>query len=201
MPRPCSVCTDERRADIDRAIVAGQPYRRISTHFEKSESAIRRHAEGHVKAALAEAARDGQARHAADLLAEVESLKGRAVGILDAAEAKGRYRDAVAAIAEARQLVGLLARVAPADPPGTDEPTRVVYVGVKPRRVEAADPVEEFTDEDVSDAEPEAAAAHVEAAPEPEPNPERHLQAIREAERKAERKRRRQLLLSARGQR
>lgn len=56
MPRRCSVCSHPNRDQIDRAVVAGQPMRRIAAEHGISESGLRRHVRQHVRPAIAAAA-------------------------------------------------------------------------------------------------------------------------------------------------
>ncbi|MEI8145128.1 MAG: hypothetical protein WCH83_06675 [Alphaproteobacteria bacterium] len=112
MPRRCTVCADPRRAEVDRLIAAGTaPLRRIATDHGFSESAVRRHAEDHVPAAMAEAAEAELVAHGASLLDQVTSLHRRALGLLQRAEVAGDFRAAMAGIREARGCIELLARL------------------------------------------------------------------------------------------
>jgi hypothetical protein len=43
MPKPCSVCIHNRREDIDRALLAGVPYRTLANQYALSASALCRH--------------------------------------------------------------------------------------------------------------------------------------------------------------
>ncbi len=52
MPRACTVCTHPKRDEIDRAIVAGEPNRRIASHHDVTERAVRNHKAGHLPAKL-----------------------------------------------------------------------------------------------------------------------------------------------------
>ena len=57
MPRKCSICTHPKREEIERAMLQGEPYRRISTDFDASEEALRRHKKNdHIAEALVKSA-------------------------------------------------------------------------------------------------------------------------------------------------
>jgi hypothetical protein len=43
MPKPCSVCIHKDREDIDRALLAGVPYRTLANQYGLSASALCRH--------------------------------------------------------------------------------------------------------------------------------------------------------------
>lgn len=55
MARACSICTHERRADIDAAIAAGKPYRAIGRDFGVGNDAVSRHAAAHMPGATKQA--------------------------------------------------------------------------------------------------------------------------------------------------
>ncbi len=56
MARPCGPCSDKRRTELDRRLLekdlTGESFRRISEDFGYSETALRRHLESHVIAAV-----------------------------------------------------------------------------------------------------------------------------------------------------
>ena len=74
MPRRCSICTHSRHRAIDEAIVAGEPFRRIASHFEISEAAVRRH-RAHVGAKITKAAQARESAEGATLLDRLETLR------------------------------------------------------------------------------------------------------------------------------
>jgi hypothetical protein len=50
MPRPCSICVHEKRAEIEAAIVRGESFRSISYAFRVSPHAVSRHKKsGHIE--------------------------------------------------------------------------------------------------------------------------------------------------------
>ena len=112
MTRRCTVCDHPDRSSIDSALVAGASYRVISGRFPGSSiSALQRHAQNHVPATLAQARQAQEVARGDDLLAQVEELKDRAMGVLAKAEAAEDLRAAVSAIKEARGCVELLAKM------------------------------------------------------------------------------------------
>jgi len=111
MARKCSVCTHPKRDVIDNAIVAGTSYRDIAGRFGLSRSAVERHANGHLPAALVKAREAGEVIHADDLLARVRSLEGKALRILEEAEKTKDHRIALGALKETRGCIELLARM------------------------------------------------------------------------------------------
>ncbi len=112
MPRRCTICTHDKRGEIDQALVARQPFRAISRQFGASKDALVRHSDDHLPAALVRAQEATEAAQADNLLAQVTDLRDRAIGILDTAEAEEDLKAAISAIREARGCVELLGKLA-----------------------------------------------------------------------------------------
>lgn len=111
MPRVCTVCASDQRADIDAALVSGAPNRTIASQYHVTEQSIRRHKADHLPAALTKAQDAAEVAQADDLLAQVRDLQAKALSILATAEAQGDLRTALAAIREARGNLELLAKL------------------------------------------------------------------------------------------
>ena len=111
MPRTCTICTHEQRAEIDRALVGGEPFRNIAERFGTSATALTRHKAEHVPAKLAQAHEAKEVAQASTLLDDVRALRGKAVSILLAAEKSGDLRTALLGIREARACIELLAEM------------------------------------------------------------------------------------------
>jgi len=112
MPRRCTVCGHGEREHIDRALVAGAALRDVAGRHGVSKSALERHKADHLPTHLAKARAAEEAAQADDLLSQVRSLQARTLAILEAAEASGENRTALAAIAEARRNLELLGKLA-----------------------------------------------------------------------------------------
>ncbi len=110
MPRTCTICAHEQRAEIDAALLAGEPYRVIAQRYAASEDAVYRH-KGHLPRLIVKAHEAQEVAQADTLLEQVLSLKARALSILDKAEDAGDLRTAVSAIREARATVELFAKL------------------------------------------------------------------------------------------
>jgi hypothetical protein len=109
--RVCTVCQHPKRAELDRALVAGEPYRHIASRFGTSTAALQRHKAEHLPVRLVKADEAAQAAEATDLLREVKALRGKAVAILLRAEREGDLKTALAGVREARGCLELLAEV------------------------------------------------------------------------------------------
>jgi hypothetical protein len=94
MPRTCTVCAHEQRAQIDAAIVAGTAYRAIARRFGASKDAVARHAGEHIPAALAQAQEAREEAQALDVVRQLKTINATAVAIL--AEARKRRDDETA---------------------------------------------------------------------------------------------------------
>jgi hypothetical protein len=110
VPRTCTICLHEQRADIDAALLAEEPYRSIAKRYGASASAVLRHRD-HIPAHLAKAKDAEEMTQADTLLEQVRNLQTRALDILDRADEAGDLRTALGAIREARSNLELLAKL------------------------------------------------------------------------------------------
>ncbi len=76
MPRRCTICTHKSRAKIDKALVARNPFRTIAGQYQVSKSALVRHHDDHLPAALVKVP-DHAGCSPKTLLAEILQLIGR----------------------------------------------------------------------------------------------------------------------------
>jgi hypothetical protein len=111
MPRACTICTHPEKEAIDHALVEGAPNRRIASHHDVTERAVRNHKANHLPAELAKAQQAEEVSKADGLLEQVRALQERAIAILDKAEEAGELRTALGAIREVRGNLELLAKL------------------------------------------------------------------------------------------
>jgi len=111
MPRKCTICHHADRVAIDQVLVERMPFRHIAAQFGVSTSALVRHSDDHLPAELVKAREAAEVANADTILGHVQTLRDRALTILDAAEATGELRTALAAIREARGCLELLGRL------------------------------------------------------------------------------------------
>lgn len=111
MPRICTVCSHDARAEIDKALAGGASNRSLASLYDVSEAAIRRHRTNHLPAKLIMAEKAGEVAEADALLAQVQSLQARTLSILEEAESTKQHRTALSAIREARSNLELLAKL------------------------------------------------------------------------------------------
>ena len=111
MPRTCTVCSHPEREVIDRQLVEGIAFPALVAEYRVSKDALSRHKANHLPAKLVLAEKAEEVAQADDLLDQVRDLQGRALAILDKAEATGELRTALSAIREARGNLELLAKL------------------------------------------------------------------------------------------
>ena len=80
MGRRCSICSHKDRAEIERALVQGEPFRDVAVRFGTSASSLHRHKGSHLAPHLAKAYEAGQVTRAAELAQEAETRKARDLG-------------------------------------------------------------------------------------------------------------------------
>lgn len=110
MPPTCRTCKSPKRAEIDKAIVAGTSTRLLATRYGTSQSAISRH-RPHASASIVRAAaREGE-KLDDSLLAQMRGLQARTLALLDDAEDSRDGRLRAVAISQVRENVQLLAKL------------------------------------------------------------------------------------------
>jgi hypothetical protein len=86
MPRTCTICQHPKRADIDKALVDGEPYRSIAKRFDTSDQAMYRHKAEHIPEHLAHAEAAKEVASATTLLEHVRLSHARLEQMLFTAE-------------------------------------------------------------------------------------------------------------------
>lgn len=111
MPRPCSVCSHERRGAIDEALVTGASLQSLACAHGFSERALARLREAHLPQASTEAHQVAEADRGGDLLTRARNLEQVCVAILGRALAVEDLRVALAAVGEAARLLQVQGRL------------------------------------------------------------------------------------------
>ena len=111
MPRVCTICTHPQRDEIDQAILAGQPLRRIAPRYGVTETSLRRHRDNHLAKALEKARETAEALRAERLAEFVLFLRNEALSVYREARKAKRLGIALQALAEARESTAVLARL------------------------------------------------------------------------------------------
>jgi len=110
MPQ-CSVCAHADRATVDKTLVAGASLRDVAGRFGLTKSSVERHQAEHLPLKLVRAHDAREVAQADSLLDQVQTLRDRALGILDTAEKSGDLKNALGGIREARACLELLAEL------------------------------------------------------------------------------------------
>jgi hypothetical protein len=111
MPPTCTVCRHPDRRQVDAWLIDHLPFRTIVDRTALSKGALIRHYDDHLPETLAQAKAAAEVARADDLLTQVKALRGKAIQLLQRAEANGDYRTALAGIREARGCIELLLEV------------------------------------------------------------------------------------------
>lgn len=110
MGAKCAACTHPERDEIDAGLVAGRALRSLGKQYGMSASALFRHRNNHLSAALAAMAAQREEEVASTLVGQVRLLVARADELYAAAVKDGRSSAALAALKEMRGALDLLGR-------------------------------------------------------------------------------------------
>jgi|SRR5215203_965405 len=113
MPRSCSICSHEKRYDIDSILAErSKSYRAIALQYGVSKDAVSRHASGsHISELIALAADAERAAHADSLLDGLEALQAETKAVLDEVKETDLYGVRLGAIREMRRNLELIGEV------------------------------------------------------------------------------------------
>ncbi len=106
MPRHCSVCLHQDNQAIDRAVIAGEPYRVVARRYAVSEDALQRHKK-HIPPVLAKAHEAELVCSADSIFEDLRFLGAHAQELLEKAKSGGDTRSALFAIRERVRIVEL----------------------------------------------------------------------------------------------
>jgi hypothetical protein len=104
MPRTCLACSSPEREAIDKALVAGEPFRNIAKHVSISPAALFRH-KNHVANAIGKAQAQHEERLGETLLDEMRRVQRKAWELLARTEAEGDHRASIVALREVRECL------------------------------------------------------------------------------------------------
>lgn len=111
MARKCTVCTHQERDEIEKAHLAGRPFRGIARDFAASEDAVARHLKRHLVERLVRAAERRENGAGDDLLDRLTDLNRMTLEILCEARRTRKHEVALKAIARAEAQLELQARI------------------------------------------------------------------------------------------
>jgi hypothetical protein len=111
MSRVCTACRHPDREAIDRALIAGEPYRDIARRQNISKDALHRHKSDHLPAHLTHAADVEEAATATGLLARLRALNAETADVLKEAKRAADHELRLKAIARAEKQIELEGRL------------------------------------------------------------------------------------------
>lgn len=111
MPRHCKICTHPARDEIDALLLEGESTRTLAKRFERSHSAMYRHATLHLANRIRVALEARETSQSAKLIAQVRELQRKAQQLLHLAESDGDFRTALAGVRELARLIELVAKL------------------------------------------------------------------------------------------
>lgn len=112
MSQICKTCSNNKRLEIDRALVTGKSKSRIAQEFDVTVDSLSYHETNHLSHQLVTAYQKREALEGLNLLGEIEDLLARTKRILTKAEKKEQHNLALSAIREARGVYELLSKIA-----------------------------------------------------------------------------------------
>ena len=107
----CKTCRHASVQEIDKALLAGQPYRSVAKQYEASPPSVYRHQQDHLPAAMVKAVEAAELAHGGTLLEQLQSLQTKVLGILNKAEQAGDLRTALMAVREVRGTLELVGKI------------------------------------------------------------------------------------------
>jgi uncharacterized protein YerC len=111
MPRTCTVCPHPERTEIDRALLAGEPYRNIAKRYGTSSTALFRHKHQDIPATLVKAKQAADEVQAETLFERLRTINRETVEVLREARESGSPSIALAAINRVERQLELEARL------------------------------------------------------------------------------------------
>ena len=104
MPRTCLACSSPERVAIDKALVAGEPFRNIAERVSISPAGLFRH-KNHVANAIDKAQAEYEEHLGETLLDEMRRVQRKAWELLARTETAGDHRASIVALREVRECL------------------------------------------------------------------------------------------------
>lgn len=111
MPQQCSICIHPDRAEIDKALVAGEPLRDIAGRCPVSRSALHRHKQDHLPGHLVKAAEEEDLAQAIDVVRQLKAINAACLEILQKSRADGKHAISLRAVDRIHKQIELQARL------------------------------------------------------------------------------------------
>jgi excinuclease UvrABC nuclease subunit len=111
MPRTCTVCTHEKRLEVERALVRREPYRNIAERFSLSTAALSRHAKEHLPDRIKKVSEEEEFREALDIAEQLKAINDASLAVLKEARERKRPETALKAIDRIYRQIGLQLKI------------------------------------------------------------------------------------------
>ena len=111
MPQSCSICTHPQRAEIEKALVAGEALRDIAGRCPVSRSALHRHKQDHLPAHLAKAHEEESIGQAIDVVRQLKAINAACLEILQSSRADKKHSISLRAVDRIQKQIELQARL------------------------------------------------------------------------------------------
>lgn len=111
MPQQCSICIHPQRAEIDKALVAGETLRDIAGRCPVSRSALHRHKRDHLPAHLLKAAEEEDLGQAIDVVRQLKAINAACLEILQRSRADGKHSVSLRAVDRIQKQIELQAKL------------------------------------------------------------------------------------------
>jgi hypothetical protein len=111
MPQTCSVCISPQRAEIEKALVAGEALRDIAGRCPISRSALHRHKRDHLPAHLAKAHEEESIGQAIDVVRQLKAINSACLEVLQKSRADGKHSISLRAVDRIHRQIELQAKL------------------------------------------------------------------------------------------
>lgn len=85
MPRACSICTHDKRADIEAAVLIGTSLRGISRQFAVGPDSLERHVASHIKESVSKSQEAKEEARGLDVVKQLKTINTVTLAILQKA--------------------------------------------------------------------------------------------------------------------
>lgn len=111
MPRTCTICRHPERAAIERAMVAGVPFRHIAAEWTVSTQALQRHRAACLSADVVRVQADADDRRALDVVQQLRAINAASLAVLADARASGKPALVLSAVDRIQKQIELQAKL------------------------------------------------------------------------------------------
>jgi len=111
MGRTCTICSHEKRAEIDIDIASGKSYRVISRQFSIGHDSIQRHASEHIQETIKQTQVAKEEAHGLDVVKQLQIINTITLAILQEARTGKMHTLALSAIDRVQKQIELQAKL------------------------------------------------------------------------------------------